>query len=323
MKLNGIKKLSQLTLLCSACSVVALASNVALAEAYKAAAQATGEVSVVGSDTVSKAAKLWVEDFKVKQAGLKTNLTEADSGEGASALVSGKADIGMMSRTMKPQEILAFQSKKGYQPTQIIVGVDAIAVIVHPSNSLKSASIPQIDGIFSSTLKCGGKAVDTWGALGVTGDLASKAPTLYSREAKSGTRGMFEKEALCKGTFKTTIKEIDHNAGVTSGVGADASSAGYTSLAGLNSSVKAIAVSKKDGDAAIELSEKTVIDQTYPLSRGLYLYVDKAPTKALDPKIAEFVRYAISAEGQALVKKAGYVSITDTMAAEGKKGAGL
>ena len=292
-------------------------------DAYKGASAATGDLTVVGSDTVTKAAKLWVEDFKTKQAGVNVTLTEADSGVGADALVSNKADIGMMSRTMKPQEILAFQSKKGYQPTQIIIGLDGLAIIANKANPIASISITQIDGIFSTTLKCGGKAIDTWGALGVTGDLAGKAPTPYSREAKSGTRGSFEKEVLCKGALKAGAKEIDTNAGIVTGVAGDSSGIGYTSLAALNDTVKAIAVSKKEGQPAVELNDKTVVDQSYPLSRGLYLYIDKNPTKALEPKFAEMIRYALSAEGQALVKKAGYVSITDTMAADGKKNSGL
>ena len=318
---QGIKKLSQWTTM--SILIAAAVNGAHAADAYKAAGAATGDLTVVGSDTVTKAAKLWVEDFKTKQAGVNVTLTEADSGAGADALVAGKADIGMMSRTMKPQEILAFQSKKGYQPTQVIIGLDGLAIIASKANPIASISIPQIDGVFSTTLKCGGKAVDTWGALGVTGDLASKAPTPYNREAKSGTRSTFEKEVLCKGTVKAGVKEIEGGSALVSAVAGDSTGIGYASIAALNDMVKAIPVSKKDGQPAVELSDKTVIDQSYPLSRGLYLYVDKNPTKALDPKIAELLRYAISAEGQALVKKAGYVSITDTMAADGKKNAGL
>ena len=142
---QGIKKLSQWTTM--SLLIAAAVNGAHAADAYKAAGAATGDLTVVGSDTVTKAAKLWVEDFKTKQAGVNVALTEADSGVGADALVTGKADIGMMSRTMKPQEILAFQSKKGYQPTQIIIGLDGLAIIVNKANPIASISIPQIDGL--------------------------------------------------------------------------------------------------------------------------------------------------------------------------------
>ena len=48
----------------------------------------------------------------------------------------------------------------------------------------------------------------------------------------------------------------------------------------------------------------------YPLSRFLYLYVNKAPGKPLDPLVKEFLKLILSKEGQEVVVKDGYLPLS-------------
>ncbi|EMK3307938.1 phosphate ABC transporter substrate-binding protein, partial [Vibrio vulnificus] len=57
-------------------------------------------------------------------------------------------------------------------------------------------------------------------------------------------------------------------------------------------------------------SRENILTGNYPLSRYLYVYVNKHPNKPLSPIEAEFIKFIYSAQGQALVEKDGYVSIT-------------
>ena len=47
----------------------------------------------------------------------------------------------------------------------------------------------------------------------------------------------------------------------------------------------------------------------YPLARFLYVYVNKKPGQPLDPMVREFMKFALSREGQEVVVKDGYLPI--------------
>jgi phosphate transport system substrate-binding protein len=59
-----------------------------------------------------------------------------------------------------------------------------------------------------------------------------------------------------------------------------------------------------------------VVSGTYPLSRFLYIYVNKTPGKPLDPLVHEFMKLVFSKEGQEVVVKDGYMPLTAIQCAE-------
>ncbi len=68
--------------------------------------------------------------------------------------------------------------------------------------------------------------------------------------------------------------------------------------------VKVIAVSR-DGGRAVPMSADNVANRSYPLTRDAYIYVDKPPGRAMDPKVREFLRFVLSRDGQAIIQKHG------------------
>jgi phosphate transport system substrate-binding protein len=71
-----------------------------------------------------------------------------------------------------------------------------------------------------------------------------------------------------------------------------------------------LALAKKEGDAYYGTDPDTVLSGKYPLSRYLYLYVNKVPNKPLDPLVGEFIRFVLSRSGQRIVVKDGYLPIS-------------
>jgi phosphate transport system substrate-binding protein len=61
------------------------------------------------------------------------------------------------------------------------------------------------------------------------------------------------------------------------------------------------------------------VSQRYPLARFLYVYVNKAPGRALDPLLGEFLKLVLSREGQEVVVKDGYLPLTAAIVAEETK----
>jgi len=215
-----------------------------------------------------------------------------------------------MSRKMKDVELQAFEQKYGYKPTAIPVAVDALAVFVHKDNPIKGLTMEQVDAVFSSTRLCGGKAdVKTWGDLGVTGDLANKPVQLFGRNSVSGTYGYFKEEALCKGDFKPNVNEQPGSASVVQSISSSLNGIGDSGIGYKTASVKTVPLAKKGSTEYIEDNEENALNGKYPLSRFLYVYVNKAPNKPLAPLEAEFVKLVLSQAGQQVVVKDGYIPL--------------
>src|SRR5690606_16124487 len=154
--------------------------------------------SSVGSDTLANLMTLWAEEFKRFYPNVNIQIQAAGSSTAPPALTEGTANMGPMSREMKDNEIEAFENKYGYKPTAIPVAIDALAVFVHKDNPLEGLSLPQVDAIFSSTLKCGhSEVVNSWGQVGLTGPWQRRDVQIFGRNSVSGTYGYFKETALC------------------------------------------------------------------------------------------------------------------------------
>ena len=281
---------------------------------YQKASGVSGNLSSVGSDTLANLMTLWAEDFKRNYPNVNIQIQAAGSSTAPPALTEGTSNLGPMSRKMKDKERESFEKRFGYAPTAVPVAIDALAVFVNKDNPIKGLSIPQIDAIFSSNRKCGlGNDVNTWGDLGVSGALAEKSFQLFGRNSVSGTYGYFKKKALCKGDYKNNVNEQPGSASVVQGVSESINGIGYSGIGYKTASVRALPLAKKGTDY-VEATPANAITGEYPLSRFLYVYVNKAPNKDLSPITAEFIRLILSKQGQEVVVKDGYVPLPAAVA---------
>lgn len=283
---------------------------------YKAAAGVSGNFSSVGSDTLNNLMTLWAEDFKKLYPNVNIQIQGAGSSTAPPALIEGTANFGPMSRQMKDQEVQAFEKKYGYKPTAIGVAIDALAVYVNKDNPIKGLTLKQVDGIFSATQKCGGGNNTRWGDVGLDGDWKSKPIQLYGRNSVSGTYGYFKEHALCKGDYKTNVNEQPGSASVVQSVSTGLNAIGYSGIGYRTSSVRAVPLAKDDKSPFEEAIESNALSGKYPLSRVLYVYVNKAPNKPLPPMEMEFFKMVLSKKGQAAVDKDGFVPLPAEMAAK-------
>ena len=284
---------------------------------YATASGVSGNISSVGSDTLANLMTLWTEEFKRLYPNVNIQVQAAGSSTAPPALTEGTSNFGPMSRKMKDKEIEAFEKKHGYKPTAVPVAIDALAVYVHKDNPVAGLSIPQVDAIFSATRKCGGEAdITTWGDLGMSGDWAGRSIQLYGRNSVSGTYGYFKKKALCKGDFKDTVNEQPGSASVVQGVTKSINGIGYSGIGYRTSGVRAVPLAKKDGGDFIEATPENAVAGKFPLSRFLYVYVNKHPNKPLPPLEIEFIKLLLSISGQEVVVKDGYIPLPAKVAAK-------
>jgi phosphate transport system substrate-binding protein len=256
---------------------------------------------------------LWAEGFARHHPNVRMQVEGKGSGTAPPALIAGTAQLGPMSRAMRDSEIDAIESRYGYKPTQLSVGVDVLAVYVHKDNPIQGLSLQEVDAVFSKVRRGGyPNDVTTWGQLGLTGDLARRPISMFGRNAASGTYAFFRDNALFRGDYKDTVKEQPGSASVVQGVTEDIAAIGYSGIGYRTSGVRAISLGKQVGGPHYAPNAENAASGNYPLARHLYLYVVRDPRRPMDQLTREFLRFVLSREGQEIVIKDGYLPLSSS-----------
>jgi len=248
-----------------------------------------GPLQIEGSTSVAPVMRALAEAYMALHSNnVKIEIRATGSSAGIMAAREGRVDMGMSSRSIRAAELEELSNS-------IVMAHDGIAVIVHPSNTLKTISVDDIRRIFSGELV-------RWNAVGAPPSAPIGTLRVFTREEESGTRSAFIE---LTGIHEAGTDRTSNAAAVASGTGriinavaGNPLSIGYISLGAMRSDVRPLPV---DGVAP---SVESVIDGTYPLVRNFYIAV---PIK-VSARAQDFIDFIISAEGQKIVSSRGYVS---------------
>lgn len=273
-----------------------------------------GNLTSVGSDTLGYLMSLWGENFNQLYPGVNVQVQAAGSSTAPTALAAGAAQLGAMSRPMQAPERQLFEAKYGYPPLAIPVAMDALVVMVNQDNPLQQLSVQQLDAIFSVTRRCGSKKVpQQWGELLLPPQWRHQAIVRQGRNSASGTWGFFKQQALCGGDFRNDVAEFPGSAAVVQAVASNLNAIGYASMGFHLSGVKVLPLEGDDG-IPVSPNVENIRSGRYPFARPLYLYINKAPDRPLEPRTLAFLNFVLSPQGQALISGAGYLPLSDTQA---------
>ncbi|GAA0705793.1 phosphate ABC transporter substrate-binding protein [Dokdonella soli] len=270
----------------------------------------SGSLTSVGSDTASALVTRWADTFHARHPKARFQIQTPGSASAPNALIEGAADLGSMSRPMSTAEETRFHARYGYAPTRLVVAHDAIAVFVHPDNPLQRITLAELDAIYSDTRRCGApRAIRRWRDLEPDADatLGAAEPLATGRNNSSGTWEMFRESALCGGDFRAEVIAWPGNGAVVATVATNREAIGYAGLGYVNGLVKPLAIGP--ADAGVVPDPASVTQGRYPLSRVLYIYVNRPPGRALAELPQAFLAYVLSDEGQALVRQEGFLPL--------------
>jgi phosphate transport system substrate-binding protein len=250
-----------------------------------------GEITVKGSDTLVILAQKWAETYMGLHSDVKIQVTGGGSGIGFAALQNQTTDLCDASRKIKSGELIKCITTFHKAPTEYKVALDGLSVYVNSANAVANLSLGQLKDIFTGKIK-------NWQAVG-----GPNLPiTVYSRENSSGTYEFFKSEVLKGEDFAASAQTMPGTAALVQAVGSDPGAIGYGGAA-YGSGVKHLGVKKDDSSPAIEPTEETVENQSYPIWRYLYVYVNPALDK---DEIADYLKWIRSDDGQKIVKDQGY-----------------
>ena len=289
-----------------------------------------GEVIVTGSSTVEPISAANVEKFGAENDAVAISVDGPGTGDGFEIFCSGEADIADASRPIKEEEIQAC-ADNGIEFVELFIGRDALSVITSPDNDaveclsfldLYALLGPEAEG--STWSDADDLAGDIEGALeGKFG--ASHAPypdedlVVTAPGEESGTYDSFVELAFDKiaeergvdGAARPDYQASPNDNVIIEGVGGSSSSLGWVGFAFVKDNLDTVkAIEVDGGDGCVAPSDETVNDGTYPLSRGLLIYVNKAKAEE-NAALSAFVDFYLSDEGLASVTEVGYVAMTD------------
>lgn len=267
-----------------------LAWTAGLALAGALAAQAS-DITIKGSDTLVILVQRWAQTYMEAHPTVHIQVTGGGSGIGLAALQNGQTDIADASRQINAKEQENCVLKFGDIPTEYKVAVDGLSVYVNKDNPVRELTLDQLKDIFT------GK-VTNWKDVG-----GKDAPIdIYSRENSSGTYEFFKENVLKKEDFAAAAQTMPGTAVLVQRVETDPDGIGYGGAA-YTTGARAIGVKKTADSPAIEPTEETVTNGTYPIWRYLYNYVLPKTDKG---DAADYLKWIRSDEGQKIAKEVGY-----------------
>ena len=287
---------------------------------YKPSGTLSGALRSVGADTMEALMKMWIEDFKKLYSGVQFTMEAKASGTAGPALTDGSADLGPVAREMLPAEEDAFVARFGYKPLAIRVAggsyrtpgkTHAICFWVNQQNPIKQLNYDQVDALFSKTHERGDKDAVKWGDVGLTGEWANKPVHLWGLIRPNGIAHFLEQRILMGGEWKdginerTTVGSLAALDAVAQGVAADPYAIGYAGFGNDMPGIKTVALSEGKGGPYLKGTFEEVVSQRYPLSRVIYIFINRAPGKPVDPKVREFLTFVLSRQGQADIEEEG------------------
>lgn len=250
-------------------------------------------ITVKGSDTMVILAQRWAEAYMAKNPGATIQVTGGGSGTGISALINGATDIANASRPMKSSERAKLKERFSTLGVEIKAAKDGLSLYVNASSPVSELTLAQIKDIYT------GK-ITNWKQIGGP----DAKIIVYGRENNSGTYVYFRDFVLQGKDYASSMQSMPGTAGVVNAIANDRLGIGYGGAA-YAKGIKVLKVKKDAASPAVAPNEATIKDNSYPITRYLYMYVRNRPTGA----VKGYIDWILSPEGQALVAKVGYYPV--------------
>ena len=292
---------------------------------YSARLAVEGDIHCTGGSTMQDLAEDWALLFRQRhpRATVRIGHDTSLSAEGFTALMEGRANCVTFVREPFAAEVAAFKSRFGYAPLVVNVaggsyatkgGTHAIAIYVNAANPLSRITLKQLDAIFSKTRRRGSEVeITRWGQLGLGGEWANRPIHVYTmlrhRDTANppGIMNYLEQRMLAGGEFRDDVREQRDTPGeqsiaaIVNRIGTDPNGIGFSGFGYAVAGAKRLALAESDGGPFYSGRPHEVASRDYPLSRQIYLMVNREPGKALTPVLREFLLLALSREGQQAV----------------------
>ncbi|MGM0365675.1 MAG: PstS family phosphate ABC transporter substrate-binding protein [Actinomycetota bacterium] len=251
------------------------------------------ELVITGSTTLLQVTEAWADAF-MNEYGGTIIISGGGSGGGIADMINGINELANSSRQIKDKEIEA-AGNVGLDPVEYIPLYDGIAVILSDNLDIGNLTIEQLSKIYTAQ-------ITNWSGVGGP----DAEIVIAARDSSSGT-GEYFLEAVIQldktqqdNDYSPTALRLQSNADIVNQVKTNDNSIGYIGLGYLEESLNVIKVE------GVVPSVETVKDESYPISRGLYMY---APGEDISDMAQAYIDFIFSEQGQEIGRKEGFVPV--------------
>jgi phosphate transport system substrate-binding protein len=296
----------------------------------------SGSITISGSSTVEPISAANAQKFSTIHPEVEMSVDGPGTGDGFELFCEGKTDISDASRPIDLEEEAPTCKKNGIQYIELRVGIDGITVMTNPANEavdcLSFKDLYALLGPESEGFEQWSDANDLGQEIGAEHAPYPDVPLdITAPGEESGTydsfgeivlediayeeRGIKEDSPVIRPDYQSSGNDNVIIQGIQ---GSDSSLGwvGFAYFAQNEQSVSAIPVAES-GDDCVEPTTETIQTGDYPISRDLFVYVNKQKAEQ-NEALAEFVNFYMSDEGFATVQEVGYVSLAEDVIAETK-----
>ncbi len=272
-----------------------------------------GSIYIVGDDGMKEILEKFNEAFTKTHPAFRFTMLLKGSSTGIGGLTAGVSAFAPMGREAWATDVSGFREFIGYVPTDFVIGYDAFGpraghksppgIYVNIKNPLASLTTEQVARILTTGASKGD--ITHWSQLGLKGEWAKRLIHTYGPRDDGGMSTSARNSLMHKLPFTRNYEGLENGADIIHAVADDPygiALVGFIDAAKLSHHVKFVSLRSKDGAPFSDASYENVTAGRYPYEPNLHIYVNRAPGKALDPFIKEYLRLVLSREGQAIIE---------------------
>ncbi len=283
----------------------------------------TGSIIVSGSSTVEPISTSVAEYFTEANPGFDAKIEGPGTGDGFKRFCKGETDISDASRKIKQEEADACKAA-GIEYVELKIAYDGMTVMTSPANTavtcLSFADLYALTGPESTGFNTWDAAAALAKELGSNTVFPAAPLTITGPGEESGTFDSYVELvitpiATTREKDKTTRPDYGASPNdntIIEGIAGSDTSLGWVGFAFAEENsdkVKEIQVSKDPNGTCVAPTAETIADGSYPLSRSLYIYVNKAKAAA-NPAVAAYVDYYLAPDTiSSVLKVVPYVNL--------------
>jgi ABC-type phosphate transport system substrate-binding protein len=283
---------------------------------YRTGKPVAGEIRSVGSDGMKTLMDRWLREFRRLQPGVRPGAHWEHLGtlNGFHALLAGETDLAPMGRELWPVEAAAYQAVRG-QPAPLEIRVarggfntpqrtTAQAIFTHANNPLRQITLAQLAAILGQPA-----SITRWGQLGLGGEWADRPITVYTPPL-AAPNAMSMQDMVLHGGAWTVQARPGSIADTAAAIARDPGAIGFGGFEEGGPGLQTMAVARDAAGPYLAGTPESAASGRYPLTRYMYIRLNRQPGQPLPAQTREFLRYILSRQGQEPIRYSGYFPLT-------------
>jgi len=280
----------------------------------------SGSIVISGSSTVEPISIAVAERFAEENPDVDISVDGPGTGDGFELFCNGETDINDASSKIKDEQIAQCE-ENGIEFVELQIGNDGIAMMTNEANDavtcLTLADIYALVGPESQGFGNWSDAQDLATELGSSTELPDSPLDITGPGEESGTYASFVELVIeefneDRGQDAQTRPDYQASADdnvIIQGIQGSDTSFGWVGFAFAREAEGVKVIEVDGGDGCVAPTDETIADNSYPVSRPLFIYVN--PAKADEnPALAAFVDFYLNDAIDA-VSEVGYVDLAE------------